>query len=120
MTHAGREKILQQIGAVHGQETLGMKLEAIRRVLSVADAHDFLLAGRRKGPRVDFEFFRERVRLDDQRVVSRRHHRIGKPVKEPGSVVVDIVGFAVHQAIGSHDFPTSRLTNRLMPKAHAK
>ena len=60
------------------------------------------------------------VAFHHQRMITRRREWAGNDFEEPRSVVVDIVGFAVHQSLGRHNGRSGSLADRLMSQANSQ
>src|SRR5678816_2146064 len=83
------------------------------REVAMANPHDLVLPGLRR----DLETGRQRVALDEQRVVAGGLERVRQVAVEAPRVVKDRRELAVHHAIGAHDVPTERLSDRLVAEA---
>src|SRR3954469_24903826 len=68
----------------------------------------------------NLETRRQRVSLDDQRVVSARVEIVAKPREDRLSIVTDFRRFAVHQLRRANDAPAKRLAHRLVAQADAE
>ena len=110
------DPVVDQPLALARQNALGVKLHALDRVQSMPEAHDLAL-GR---PRADLEAGRQRLALDEERVVSRRLERRGDAVEEAAAVVKDGRRLSVHQAPGAHDAPPVGLPDRLVPQTDSE
>ena len=92
-----------------------MELDAFDGKFAVAEAHDDAIIGLRS----DGQFARERLSLDDQRVIARCGKRIGQLPEDAFAVVMDFAGLAVEKFGRADDFPAERNSDRLMPQANA-
>src|SRR6476646_6997728 len=97
-----------------------MKLQPEQRLRAVPDGHDFARSVWRVAPSGDDEIGMERVGLDHQAVIARGFERILKPLEQPLAVMMNPIGFAVHQAFGANDAAARRLSDRLMSQAYAQ
>src|SRR6266852_1000886 len=99
-----------------GQNRFGMKLHAFDGEFLVSKAHDFVVGS----ARADFQSGRERIWIDNQRMIA---HRV-EGTREIGENRVAIVNhrrsLAVHQARRAHDLSAERLSDTLMAEADAE
>jgi hypothetical protein len=102
--------------ALFGEEAFGVVLDAFHRPGFVADAHDLVVVG----PGGDFVFGGKGAGADDQAVVSRGGEGVGHAGVDGFAIVVDLVGFAVHEAGGSLDDCAGAETDALMAQANAE
>ena len=91
-----------------------MELPAFQWVLLVAYAHDLSLATR-VCPRRNSQFFGQSRRFDDETVVSSCYEWVCNARKKPLVIVLDVIGFSVHQFWRADDACAKCLTNRLVP-----
>ncbi len=97
-----------------------MKLDAESGMRFVLDGHDLSRPVGGVRPGSDLEFLRKRVWLDHETVISSRGHGVGKPGENRLAVVLDQIGFAVHQPFRSDNRTTGSLANRLVTKADSE
>jgi hypothetical protein len=95
---------------------LRVKLHALDRERPVPHTHD--LAILRLGG--DREACRNRLALDDQRVVARRSETIRDFREHALAIVADARDLAVHHVLRPHHFAAERLADRLVAQAHAQ
>ena len=93
-----------------------MILHTLQRPGFVTDAHDFALAG----PTADLEFRRQRAVADNQAVVSCRSEGVGHSDVNRFSIVMDLIRFAVHEALGALDDRAADESDALVPQADAQ
>jgi hypothetical protein len=84
-----------------------MELPAFDRQASMADPHNLALAGRVIHPSRHLEATRQGGRFDDERMIAGCDEGIVEPGKHPSIIVVNAIGFPVHQL---------RRTNNPSPK----
>ena len=85
----------------------------------VLDSHDLSLTIRRESPSNDFEFIRQRVRLNYQTVIASSRCWCGDTSEDGFANMVDLVYFAVHQSVGTNDLTASRRTDGLVAETNA-
>src|SRR3954468_16840368 len=90
------QKIGKQIAAMSGKNGFGMELNALHRELLVAHAHDFSVVR----PGRYFEAMRQRIALNDQRMVAGRGERSRQAAEHAGIVMVDARYLAMHYLFG--------------------
>src|SRR4029434_10339554 len=110
------EEIAQQRVSLLGQYRFRMELNALDGELTMANTHD--LAVLAFGG--DIQARGQRRSLDRERMISRRGQRVGQPGKRACTAVRDRGELAVHHALRTHDAPTERLADRLVPEADAE
>ncbi len=82
----------------------------------MADAHNFFVVG----PTADFKFRGQSALLDNEAVVARGGEGVGHAGVDRFAVVVDLVGFAVHEAFGANDFGAGDEADALVAEADAE
>jgi len=90
-----------------------MELDAVDRQVAVAEAHHRGVVG----GGVDHQILGNVG--DDQRVIARRREGRGQALEQPGAVMRDRAGLAMHQP-AAHHLPAEMLANRLMTEADAE
>src|SRR4051812_34363245 len=105
------KEVLQELFALAGEHRLGVKLQALRGQLAVADAHDRLAVVRRA-----LEAGRQ-VGIDDQRVVAAGQERRVDAAEDRPPVVLDLRALAV-DGIPEDDSAAERLRERLVTEAN--
>ena len=111
------EEILQQCRPFNGEETFGMKLDAVQGPGLVADAHD-LPFGR---PRGDFEVrVLKRLAPNDEAVIAGGVERVRQAGEDPSAVVVDGGHLAVHDPGIADHLAAERMADALMAEADAE
>ena len=78
------------------------------------------LAVRRVTPSGHLKLIGQRIGLNDQAVVACRSKWVGQPVEDAAIIVINLVGLAVHQSLGTDNLGTEGLANRLVSQAHAQ
>src|SRR3954469_20543136 len=81
----------QDIVPAMRQETLRMKLHAEQRVLAMCNPHDLPIPARLLRISRHLEFFRQRIGLNHQAMVSRRLKWVLQPGKQTLAIMVDHV-----------------------------
>jgi len=97
-----------------------MELYAESGMLLVLDRHDLAFTARRIRPRDDFEFIRQGVWLNHQTMITRGNHRIRDAGKNCFAVVMDLVGFTMHQSISSNNLTAGCCPDGLVAQANTK
>ena len=110
------QEIGQEAFALLGEEAFGMVLDAFQGPGLVADAHDFVVVG----VGGDFEFGGEGAVADDEGVVAGGGKRIGHSGVDRFAIVVDLIGFAVHEPGGSFDDCAADVADALMAQADSQ
>jgi hypothetical protein len=93
-----------------------MKLHAFDRQAAMAQPHDLAVLGRG----ADLEARGQAVALHDQRVIARRHEFLWQGLENPLPIMPDARHLAVHHLPGAHHRAAERLSDRLVPEAHAE
>ena len=97
-----------------------MKLHAHHGEGLVADRHDFSAAIGSLSPGGDDKIGVQGIRSDDEAVVAGGSERIRQPAEDSFSVVLDLVGLAMHQALGPNDDPPCCLADGLVTEANTQ
>src|SRR5271155_2124743 len=93
-----------------------MKLHAFDLMFLVPQAHDDPVV-RLRGDR---QFLRQRLSLDNQRVITRGCKRIIQIVKNAFAIMMNLAGLAMEQFRSADNFAAKRRANGLMSQAHAQ
>src|SRR5919107_5998962 len=112
---SGPQEVLQEIVAAAGQDALGVKLDALDRVLAVPDAHDRAVLG----PAGYDEALRHGVGLDHERVVPGGLEVLVQSPVDPLTVVLYLRGLAV-DGLSAHDLRAEGLADGLVSEAVAQ
>ncbi len=91
-----------------------MELHAFYVQGAMADRHDLPLGG--EG--CHLEIRGQRLRLSNERVITRDLARCRQPFEESPGIVGDPRGLAVHQATGAHDFASEDFHDGLVAEAY--
>src|SRR4051794_11588471 len=108
----GKEALQQRL-AVRGEHRLRVELHPEGRQGAVAHRHQHPAAPRRRRERVG------QLRVDHERVVAPHRERARQPLEQPGPVVLDLRGLAVHGHVADHAAPVG-LGERLVAEADAE
>src|ERR1700687_5133235 len=93
-----------------------MKLHAFDREFLVSEAHDFVFGG----ARADFQNGRERIGIDDQRMIAHRVERTREASEDRIAIVNHRRSLAMHQARSAHNLAAEHLSDALMAEAAAE
>ena len=87
------KEVGEEAGALGGEETFGVELDAVDGHGFVADTHEFVAVG----PGGDFEVGGEGGSIEGKGVVTSGRERIGQAIVHAFAVMMDGAGFSVHQ-----------------------
>src|SRR5438046_1941227 len=93
-----------------------MKLNAEDRFALVRDGHDDVVV--RLG--VDHEIARQRIAIDDERVITRSAHRRFASFEETRAAMRDRRDFSMDRNVAAHDARAECFADRLMSEADAE
>ena len=101
---------------VFGEDGFGVKLHTVHGQRLVAHTHNFAVVR----PGCYFKALRQRLALDDQRMIACCGERIGQSAEYAVAVVVNLRSLAVHQRLGVNDLAAKSLSNALVAEANAE
>src|SRR5712672_823964 len=114
-----RKEIGYQRLALLGQDALGMELHALHRQPLVSQPHDDRRSVTVLCPRGDFQFFRQALLLDEQRIVARGRHWRWQSAENRAPIVPDLACLAVHPVPPPDGLSSKRSPDSLMSQANA-
>src|SRR3954447_18326232 len=101
MAPSHRQKRAEHVMPVLGKKTLGVKLYADDGQFLMPNGHDLLASIRGISPSAHDKIVRQCIGANHEAVVPRRRQRRRQSPKNSLPVVLNLIGFAVHQPFGS-------------------
>src|ERR1051325_348185 len=108
------EKVTENLAPVLRQNTFGMELHNMNRILLVPNAHDLSFIGLGG----DLKKCWQSIPFNHQRMIASGQERVRKPGKKLLSIGPSRRGLAVHHPVIHHYVGAEGVADALMPKAH--